>query len=224
MALIKLVSTMHRPSTEFMFRDSTHLNDLNNEFHNMPVDWTMQFYDNGLTRVLTQYYDSSIQPELDALYEKYAAEMAGEKARRDQCGITVQVETRPMNVDEVRPDIGVLGRARGWKVVKSISTRPNTDVLFGNGKITADHNNENHDMPIDVSTSYSNDMLTRVKVVTYDEALDPALQALREKYATSIQTEGVRQWTEGVRTTMVNITDLANPIFYLDQLNLEGTL
>lgn len=93
MARIKNTTVVSRPSTDVDFNDVASLNDYLTEYNRFPIDFTVSFSEDFLTRTRVEIYDESLDTEIHALYGKYSGVLAAESARKQTAGIQIVSHT-----------------------------------------------------------------------------------------------------------------------------------
>jgi hypothetical protein len=93
-----------------------------------------------------------------------------------------------------------------------VHTRPSTDVLFGDwvGSNLAAYITAYNDLPINFSCEWSADGLTRTRVESYDDSIQPQIDAINSKYAADLQTEAARRQSVGITVTVTDLTNTSS--------------
>lgn len=89
MARIKNTTVVSRPSVDVDFNDVVSLNDYLSEYNRLPIDFTVSFSEDFLTRTRVEIYDESIDSDIHALYGKYSGILSAESARKNTAGIVI---------------------------------------------------------------------------------------------------------------------------------------
>jgi len=90
--------------------------------------------------------------------------------------------------------------------VTTVRTRPSVDVDFTDYAASKDWNVDVGKLQIDWTCTYSADALTVTRTMTYDESVQPALDALKATHAAVIQADADRRTAAGVTTTIETTT------------------
>jgi hypothetical protein len=89
-----------------------------------------------------------------------------------------------------------------------IAVRKSTDHAFNSFATLGEYANQLNQLNCTFLVTYSDDELTRTRVMTYTAEQKKQLDALQEKYATEIATETARQQALGiVETTIIEILE-----------------
>jgi hypothetical protein len=91
---------------------------------------------------------------------------------------------------------------------KYVVTRKSTSDVFGNwteGDLCA-YAVALNELPINSIVVYSADLLTRTRIESYDDSIEPQIAAIQEKFATALAAETERRNTAGFTSTTETLT------------------
>lgn len=96
-------------------------------------------------------------------------------------------------------------------VTKTITmVRKSTSDLFMDWTATnaGEYHNEMQSLPINMTVTWSTDGLIRTTTRSYDDSIQPQIDALKTKYATYLTSEKTRRQTIGITSTVqLNTTE-----------------
>lgn len=206
-----------RPSTDIVFRDISIMAEKDRELIQLPVRKTMTFSDDELTRTMVVEFHESISNAFYSILERHKDTRDKDHERRMREGIK-EFDFEPEILNDFTPYTP--RRDGNRKVIMQISKRPSVDMLFNDHAIMKNANNAYHDLPIDIHSIVSDDMLTRTRISSYDRKHEPTIANIRAKFKSEFDAEANRQFNSGFKSTTIDISDESNPIVLLDQLKL----
>lgn len=197
-----------RPNTSVKFRDIAGMVGMDQELIQRKIHKNMSFSEDWLTRTMVIEFDLAEDESYKQMMERHKDAREADHRRRVANGIHV---TYTEDIVEKYTDIPT-NRGPNRRILKLITTRPNTNVLFHDHANSVGFNNEYHDLPVDVDVTFSEDFLTRTRVSSYDLKYEPIINELKERFKHELDTEYQRQVRDGITNTMYDITDENNPI------------
>jgi hypothetical protein len=85
---IRDTKTLTRPSTDVRFVDTSLLGDFVEEFHALPINFSITYSDDMLTRTKVDWYPASFLPTMQAITAKYMDLITQDIKRREELGFT----------------------------------------------------------------------------------------------------------------------------------------